>query len=906
MEPGPPSGVRKRKGAILGSGSHSDLLMRLLTASFVSTVYACLLGPRAANSLVLAPFDEDPECRNITTPAAIRSRSNSDVVVLLDSHSYQTLDRLWFADDESIDLFTFPIPTDPEVWELVDDAECRNVWRYCGSSTSDILLTQFITRGEVAGTEVVVGIDFNFLSETLPDIPLSCSEDNTVDSSSGNVLIVEADDTFTVYSQVIPCGVGRLTNDSTGIQHYYYEFTFTPMDSFELVVRANLSDTSCVNVSRIRVFHHICPNVTINYVNYQQTAGGMYSGSCVPNALKVDGSNVTALCTPLGDWIFPPNLTIVEHCLCSPGYYPDNVGMQCIPCVNGTYKSTAGSNICMPCPMNSHNVGEGSSFCQCNAAYSRANPQDVTTNCEVCARNYYALDGVCSPCPAPGLVDGYGMELEACRCLNGTTNLNYTEEGNSALNATCQYCARDYYRSSNNDSCLLCPFNSLREPDVRSEGICNCTPGSLTADGLNQTTVDPCDKCDQFHFVSDSGCLPCPAYSSSMGLGDTRCICEANTGTPYGNTTTTVDNCVCLDGLFRSQGGHCVPCPLNSNRRINANDDYCLCDIGYIRRPRASTTEPCYGPVLGFSQQTLQVQEGSSFHIFAMRVYLSFPAPEDLSVYVNVTGESGTVQDRVTFPSGETYVDYFIDISGDQVALESDEIVQIELLQSGSGYIIGSGDLLGNQSYYSALNIEVREDDIVYVGFVQSNVTSAVSESYLELVVGISTNIGRDLAILVTQNVSLSVFTIPRTTITFTASGPRHLTVPIQLSAETTFLVDAYYVGISIELVEQEFLRDEVRIGGGNGLNERLTMVLLPPRAAPSLSQGAEIGIISFCAAFVIVVLALVGVLTYCYCRHKTRSHKKQYYRSTSSSDDELNKVGQIELEPRTSKSHEN
>lgn len=878
----------------------------LLTLSFVATVYVYLLGPQVAKALVLAPFDADPECRNRTAPAESRSSTDSGVVVLIDSHSYLSLDRLWFADDESIDLFSFPIPTDAEVWELVDDSDCRNVWRYCGGSTSDILLTQFITSGEVPGTELLVRIEFNYFSESASSVPLtSCLGVGSGDSE--NALIVEADDTFTVFSQKIPCSAGRLMmNDSTGIRQSYYEFTFTPMDSFELVVRANLSDDSCVNVSRIRVFHHICPNVTINYVHYQQTVGGMYSGTCVLNALPVNSSNndIIALCTPQGEWMFPPYLTKIEHCHCAPGYYPDSIGIECIPCRNGTYKSTFGNDRCIPCPMNSHTPTTGSSFCQCNAAYVRANRQNVTLDCEACARNYFSLDGVCTQCPIPGLENDHGALLETCMCLNGSINLNYTEEYNSTSNVTCEYCARDYYRSSNNVSCLLCPLNSYREPNLYFEYICNCTPGSLTADGQRQTVMEPCDKCDESHFISGSRCLPCPAYSSSTSLEDTECTCEANTSTPYGNTTTTIDACICVNGLFRSPNGDCIACPANSNRRTNTHDNYCYCDTGYARRPEDSMGGPCYGPVIGFIQQSLRVLEGSSSHVVAVRIHSSFPIAETFSIDLNVTGVS-TLQDSVSFARGADFTDYSIVIDGDEVALETDKVIRIKLIQSGSNYLIGSGVLTGNQSYHCTLNIDIREDDTVHVGFTQSSVTASVSQGYLELIVGISTNIGQDLAIQVTSNFSLSVFTIQRTVFTFIPNGSLYVIVPIQLLDKTDFLVDAYYVGINIELVEEEYLRNEVRIGGTSGLSEQLTMVLLPPQIAASLSHGAEIGIISCCAAFMVVVLVLVSVLAYCYCRRRIGSHRKHYHKSDSCSDGNQNKKVMMELEPRSSKSHE-
>ena len=873
-------------------------LRSVLTLSFALSAWLLVGSIPPANGLVLAPYDANPECSaNVNTTA--RPSAAADVVVLLDSHAYLSLDRLWYADDESIDLFMFPVAADPERWELVDDTECGNVWRYCGDSVTDILLTQFISRGEMSGTELFIGIEFNFFGDAVPGVALlTCLE------NSENALIVEADDTLTVYSERIPCGAGSIMNDSKGLQHRYYEFSFSPMDDFELVVRANLSDSTCVNVSRIHVFHHFCPNTTINYVYYPQTVGGMYAGACVPNAVPIQGPNITAFCTLQGEWIFPPNLTTNDHCLCGPGYIPDNVGIECIPCPNGTYKSDISSNLCTLCPENSHTIGNGSgsSMCQCNAAYIRSDPSDVTSSCETCAQNFYPMDDICSPCPTPGSIDNTGVFLEQCRCLNGTANLNssYTEEYNTTVNSTCEYCAQNYYRNSNNDSCLLCPLNSFREPDLYSEDICNCTLGSLTADGLRQTVGDPCNRCDTTHFLYETECRSCPKFSSSISLTDTECRCELNTVTPHGNTTTTGADCVCMDGLFRSTDGDCVPCPLNSHRNISAHDDHCPCHIGYARRPGSLVTEQCYGPIIGFGQQTLQILEGSTRHTAAVRIYSSFPIPESVVIGVNITG-AAAVQDHMVFPHGETFMEYLIVIEGDETALETDQILQIGLIQSGSGYIVGSGDTVGNQSYHNALTVTLREDDIVYVGFTKSNITSSVSAGYLELVLRISTNIGQDLAIQIVPNVTLSVFSVQNPILTFVPDGSLHLTVPIRLT-ETAFLVDAYYIAFTLELVEQEFLRDEVNVGGMAGLNEQLTLVLLPP-LSKGLSQGAEIGLISFCVAVLITVLALIVVLVFCFCRHKRNQSGYSKKRSLSSLEDEQdidNKTGMAmeELRP--------
>ena len=891
----------------------------MLQAPFrmVSILYCVLIIPavcllllggstRTASGLVLAPHDVDPEC----TRGANATATASNVVALLDSHAYQSLDRLWYADDESIDLFAQPLGLegDTNAWELVDETACRNVWQYCGDSVTDILITQFISRGEESNIELFVGIEWNYFSETTPGVALALCSQN-----SENALIVEADDTFAVHTETIPCGAGRIVNDSNGQQYWQFEFTFVPMGDFEIVLRANLSDSSCVNVSRVRVFHHYCPETTVSYVLYPRTIGGMYAGECVPNAVPIEGPNTTAQCTLQGEWIFPRNLTTNEHCLCAPGYVPNGLGSECTPCPNGTYKSDTGGNVCNPCPENSHTNGPGSSICRCNAAYVRPDPSDVASSCEACAQNFYHMSGVCIACPLPGSMDSFGDLLEQCRCLNGSANLNSTSaaldhNSTSAVNSTCDYCARNYYRNSTDDSCQLCPRNSFREVDLHrsnSESTCNCNPGGLTAGISRQTTVDPCDRCDTTHYRYGSGCRQCPSYSSSVGLLDSECACESNTTTPDGSTTTTNVDCVCMDGLFRPDpSGDCIPCPINSNRNISVHDDFCPCDFDYKRKSGSSVMEQCYGPIIGFDQPTLEVLEGDTKHTIAVRVLFSFPILETEVVGLNVTG-AVTLLDHLILPTGETYADYSIVIEGDKTALETDQFVKVVLYQvrSGNNNIIGSGDGVRNQFYYSEVTLTILEDDIVYVGFTLSNFNSSVSAGYLELVLTISAEIERELAIEVIPNVTLSVFSLQNTILTFVPNGSRVLTVPIQLS-ETRFLVDAYYVRFDLNLVEKEFLRDEVRLGGATGFNNNLTLVLFPP-LPKGLSRGAEIGLISFFAVVLIAILAVTLLAVLWFCRRKMNQlgHKKN--RSLSSNDDQgIDSKTEVAMEDYTSKAH--
>ena len=197
-----------------------------------------LVTLQAAGSQVLAPLDFNQEC-------VPRGGSNI-TVVLMDSRYYTSLDTLWFADDESIDLFAFPVPVDPVKWELVDRADCNNVWQYCGNSSTDILITQLI-QGVGIGREVIISVEYSFSSAGGNMDPCSSEGNEEMD----NVIIVEVDDTTglnNIHTEVIPQCRGNRSLSR-------YDFSYMPMNHFELVFRSNISSGVCVNISRVLVFH---------------------------------------------------------------------------------------------------------------------------------------------------------------------------------------------------------------------------------------------------------------------------------------------------------------------------------------------------------------------------------------------------------------------------------------------------------------------------------------------------------------------------------------------------------------------------------------------------------------------------------------------------------------------------
>jgi len=51
-------------------------------------------------------------------------------------------------------------------------------------------------------------------------------------------------------------------------------------------------------------------------------------------------------------------------------------------CPMGTYKSTVSNNqLCQTCPLNSHTIEKGATFCQCNHGFFRLNSSLIDSAC---------------------------------------------------------------------------------------------------------------------------------------------------------------------------------------------------------------------------------------------------------------------------------------------------------------------------------------------------------------------------------------------------------------------------------------------------------------------------------------------------------------------------------------------
>lgn len=482
-----------------------DRSMNMLFNSIV-VLAVCVAGGQ-----VLAPFDANQRC-------LVYRATSSFNVVLLDSYYYTSLEALWFADDESIDLFEFPVPQDPVRWELVDQTECRNVWQYCGNSASDILITQFITGALNRSTdEVVISVEYAFFNNGLA-IDLCSSE-----GADHNAVIVEVDDTTglsNVYTEVIPLCVG---NESS----FQHDFFYTPRNQyFEMVFRSNLSEGTCVNISHVRVFYCNSSHVAVRDIN---------SISSVITCLECPERRYFA--TEEGECLPCPEHSSASSrnlCECDVGYqrpYPANLSLSCHQCANDFFMTANGS--CMACPQPGlDNIGSTMNACQC---FNRSLSANFT--CQFCAANYYRNLSMaeCVLCPA-GSSREVVFESQFCTCVGGSVTGN---QENITIRASCDNClqSRFYW---NMTLCVPCPTNSRRS--ISDSTQCSCDLGTLTLAGEGTTTTQPCFCMSGLYRDTSLGqCRTCP-NNSFRALRDSERICT------------------CLEGFRRESDAASLPC----------------------------------------------------------------------------------------------------------------------------------------------------------------------------------------------------------------------------------------------------------------------------------------------------------------------------------------------------------
>jgi hypothetical protein len=286
-----------------------------------------------------------------------------------------------------------------------------------------------------------------------------------------------------------------------------------------------------------------------------------------------------------------------SDCKCIPGY----TGIDCVPCIQGTYKSEFGSAACSICPAGKYSLLlAASSESACELCPSGTDSDSLRRQCECLAGSYPVseLDRECAPCPIGNFKKSQGnfvcnetcgahetsllgaKSLQDCFCNTGYSRgasgqCLACEPGTFKPDAgdhkNCTKCSEGKYSESEgaaacqdcNDHNMISPAGSSDSANCQcrpgyswGNGVCSpCLPGTYKADSGSQN----CSACDEGFFAQDSAqtfCMPCPSNSSSPtgSLSRQNCSCNAGFTTENGQTCTA-----CLAGTFKGETGS-VPC----------------------------------------------------------------------------------------------------------------------------------------------------------------------------------------------------------------------------------------------------------------------------------------------------------------------------------------------------------
>lgn len=301
--------------------------------------------------------------------------------------------------------------------------------------------------------------------------------------------------------------------------------------------------------------------------------------------------------------------------------------LYCLDCLDAGKIANKVTNTCKSCPANS--TAQSNNTCLCNTGYFMKTNADGSSacvycgtasnmlgmywdgdSCEYCAPGMYSTGTGCSNCGANAVVD----PSDRTQCMCSSSNYHMSNDGINCF--TCDNVAGYVYDSANNecdlcdsvlgfqlyvsnDSCVVLPPNSVRDPTDRTRYEC--------IDGYFLDPTDgSCDLCEgprKYWDAPNDQCTFCVSNEfvySNDGMG-TRC---ASCGAYSGVTTdpaTGVISCQCLDPsipqdylYMNSDGLSCAYCnPLNRKYWSVSACETCPNQTHFIDSNDAYTCKPC-------------------------------------------------------------------------------------------------------------------------------------------------------------------------------------------------------------------------------------------------------------------------------------------------------------------------
>jgi hypothetical protein len=232
---------------------------------------------------------------------------------------------------------------------------------------------------------------------------------------------------------------------------------------------------------------------------FQNTTANLHCRPCPPNSstLGVFGK------------------TVIEHCVCGPGFQPLAQGL-CLPCPAGTYRQSRLAS-------------------------------ESEQACVQCPADHYCPAGsvVPQPCPPGELALPGSAEIDHCLCPPGQGRAPGPAHAPQALSNPCTLCAHAFFAPARSNSpCAACPaLKNTSAPGASALANCTCVPGH---------GVDPAAHASYDAFLA-AACAPCPDGFFAPGGRSAPCAhCGWGAVTEPASAASSPSNCQCnaLVGLY--------------------------------------------------------------------------------------------------------------------------------------------------------------------------------------------------------------------------------------------------------------------------------------------------------------------------------------------------------------------
>lgn len=377
---------------------------------------------------------------------------------------------------------------------------------------------------------------------------------------------------------------------------------------------------------------------------YQITTSGSNLEPCPSNTFNYGSLTQCLTCPSVSTYTSLTGSTSLLNCSCTAGHSrgtsPDNNHI-CLPCAQGSFKSTTGDSPCDICPNNTNTSDTAS---------------DSPTDC-LCVAGYELVDGTCQPCGAgeakfvisnaacidchdhSTLVDNGNHAVSSCLCDAGYTGTHVSG---------CEACPANTYKSTvGSDLCSNCTEHASSPPASVTITACTCDAPAYVADDPGPDVVGGTCKsaCTEGQTLDNGVCVPCAEGTYKNFVGGDACRSCSSPRNASAPGSDSADDCSCRAGEMGLAG---TPVVISSLNGLSDSD---------ILTTLYSASQTVVGAHQPFKQLSLHAASSTNSHVTAtINDLLVFKCTTDCDQYgtVSLHGLTGTLQ--LTFTGGSIQV----------------------------------------------------------------------------------------------------------------------------------------------------------------------------------------------------------------------------------------------------------